>query len=56
MMISNRILGGDENSIWLEKGTNKIVFDIKITTSTGDIYWAYMKDKFKLTNLSTDGK
>jgi hypothetical protein len=55
MMISNWILGGDENSIWLEKGRNKIVFDIKITTSTGAIYCAYMKRKFELTNLSTDG-
>jgi hypothetical protein len=32
MMINNWISGGDENSIWLEKGRNKIVFDIKITT------------------------
>jgi hypothetical protein len=56
MMINNWILGGDENSIWLEKGRNKIVFYIKITTSTGDIYCAYMKRKFELTNLSTDGK
>jgi hypothetical protein len=56
MMINNCILGGDENSIWLEKGRNKIVFDIKITTSTGVIYCAYMKRKFEFTNLSTDGK
>jgi hypothetical protein len=35
MMINNWILGGDKSSIWLEKGRNKIVFDIKITTSTG---------------------
>jgi hypothetical protein len=55
MMINNWILGGDENSILLEKGRNKIVFDIKITTSTGAIYCAYMKRKFELTNLSTDG-
>jgi hypothetical protein len=56
MMNNNWILGGDENSIWLEKGRNKIVFDIKITTSTREIYCAYMKGKFELTNLSTDGK
>jgi hypothetical protein len=56
MMIKNWILGGDENSIWLEKGRNKIVFDIKIATSTGAIYCAYMKRKFELTNLSTDEK
>jgi hypothetical protein len=56
MMINNWILGGDENSIWLETEENKIVFDRKITTSTGAIYCAYMKRKFELTNLSTDGK
>jgi hypothetical protein len=56
IMINNWILGGDENSIWLENGRNKIVFDIKITTSTGAIYCAYMRRKFELTNLSTDGK
>jgi hypothetical protein len=50
--INNWILGGDENSIWLEKGRNNIVFDIKITTSTGAIYCAYMKHKFELTHLS----
>jgi hypothetical protein len=49
------IIGGDENSIWLENGRNNIVFDIKVTTSTGAIYCAYMKRKFELTNLSTDG-
>jgi hypothetical protein len=56
MMINNWILGGDKNSIWLEKGRDKIVFDIKITTSTGAIDCAYMKRKFELTNLSNDGK
>jgi hypothetical protein len=55
MMINNWILGGDENSIWLEKGRSKMVFDIKITTSTGAIYCAYMKRKLELTNMSTDG-
>jgi hypothetical protein len=55
MMINNWILGGDENSIWLERGKNKIIFDINITTSTGAIYCAYMKRKLELTNLSTDG-
>jgi hypothetical protein len=55
MMINNWILGGDENSIWLEKGRSKIVFDIKINTSTGAIYCAYVKRKFELINLSTDG-
>jgi hypothetical protein len=48
MMINNWILGGDAKSIWLEKGENKIIFDIKITISTGDIYCAYMKRKFEL--------
>jgi hypothetical protein len=55
MMINNWILGGDEKHIWLEKGRNKIVFDINITTSTGAIYCAYMNRKFELTNLSTYG-
>jgi hypothetical protein len=55
-MINNWILGGDENRIWLEKGRNKIVFDIKITTSNSAIYCAYTKRKFELTNMSTDGK
>jgi hypothetical protein len=56
IMINNWILRGDENIIWLENGRNNIVFDIKITTSTGAIYCAYIKCKFDLTNLSTDGK
>jgi hypothetical protein len=56
MMINNWILGGDENSIWIEKGRNKIFFYLKITASTGAIYCAYMKRKFELTHLNTDGK
>jgi hypothetical protein len=56
MMINNWILGGDENIIWLEKGRNEIVYDINITTSIGAIYCAYIKRKFELTHLSTDGK
>jgi hypothetical protein len=56
MMINKWILGGDENSIWIEKGRNNIVFDINIRTSTGAIYCAYMKCKFELTSLSTNGK
>jgi hypothetical protein len=55
MVINNWILAGDENSVWLEKGRSKIVFGIKIMTSTSAIYCAYMKRKFELTNLSTDG-
>jgi hypothetical protein len=56
MMINNWILGGDENIIWLEKGGNKIVFDIKITTSTGANYCVYTKRKIELKNLVADGK
>jgi hypothetical protein len=56
MMINNWILGGDENSIWLEKGGSKIVFDINITTSSGAIYCAYLKRKIELTNVVADGK
>jgi hypothetical protein len=56
MMINNWILGGDEKSIWLEKGGNKIFFDIKITTSKGSIYCAYLKRKIELTNVVADGK
>jgi hypothetical protein len=56
MIFNNWILGGDENSIWLEKGRNKIFFDIKTTTSTDAIYCAYMKRKLELTNLRKDGK
>jgi hypothetical protein len=37
LMTNKWILGGDENSIWPEKGGGTIVFDIKIKTSTGFI-------------------
>jgi len=38
-------LGGDKNSIWLEKSDKKIVFDIVIPTPKGAIYCAYLKRK-----------
>jgi hypothetical protein len=56
MMINNWILGGDENIIWIEKWGNKIVFNIKIMTSTGAIYCVYIQRKIMLTNLVADGK
>jgi hypothetical protein len=51
MMINNWIIGGDEISIWLEKGGHKIVFDIRIMTPTSDIYCAYTKRKIELSVL-----
>jgi hypothetical protein len=39
LMINKWIIGGDEKSTWLEKGGIRIVFDIKITTRTGVIYY-----------------
>ena len=39
------ILGGDKNSIWIKKGSHKIVFDIKIKTPKGAIFAAYFKRK-----------
>jgi hypothetical protein len=35
-------LGGDTNSIWLSKGNNKVVFDLKIKTKGGSIYAMYV--------------
>jgi hypothetical protein len=57
MTINNWILGGDENRIWLEKGGgDKIVFNNKITTSTGAIYCVYLKCNIELTNLFANRK
>jgi hypothetical protein len=39
LMINKWIIGGDEKSTCLEKGGIRIVFDIKITTQTGVIYY-----------------
>ena len=36
-------LGGDVNSIWLEKNGRRIVFDVVIPTPKGAIYCAYLK-------------
>eukprot|EP00957_Ditylum_brightwellii_P034200 2591820-Ditylum_brightwellii.AAC.1 len=36
-------LGGNSDSIWLKKGGQKIVFDIKIKTPKGAIYAIYTK-------------
>lgn len=36
------ILGGDQNSIWLTKGDQKIAFDIKITTPNGMIFAMFL--------------
>ena len=38
-------LRGDKNSIWIEKGEHKIVFDIKIKTPKGAIFAAYFKQR-----------
>ena len=35
-------LGRNDESIWLEKGGNRITFDIVITTPKGAIYCAYL--------------
>jgi hypothetical protein len=53
MMIINWIIGGDETASGLGGG---VMFDIKIMTSIGDIYCAYIKLKIELTNCITDGK
>ena len=37
------ILGGDKNSLWISKGENKVVFDIKIKTPKGAIFATYFK-------------
>ena len=37
------LLGGDKNAIWISKGNQKIVFDIKIKTPKGAIFAAYFK-------------
>mmetsp|Transcript_18815 Transcript_18815/g.23344 ORF Transcript_18815/g.23344 Transcript_18815/m.23344 type:complete len:1201 (+) Transcript_18815:436-4038(+) len=38
-------LGGDEHAIWLEKGRNKVVFDIKIHTPKGVVFAIYIERK-----------
>jgi hypothetical protein len=35
-------LGGDDKSIWLSKGNNKVVFDLKIKTKEGCIFVMYL--------------
>ena len=36
-------LGGDQDAIWIEKGANRIMFDVKIETNEGVIFAAYIK-------------
>ena len=36
-------LGGDKNSIWISKGSNKLVFDHKISTKNGCVFGFYME-------------
>ncbi len=53
-------LGGDHNSIWLTKGDQRIVFDIKVDTPKGVIYCMYFKRKDttairETSHATTDG-
>ena len=36
-------LSGNDESLWITKGSNKVVFDIKIRTPKGAIYATYFK-------------
>jgi hypothetical protein len=41
-LISGWKLGGDTNSIWLSKGNNNVVFDLKMKTKEGSKFAMYM--------------
>lgn len=53
-------LGGDSEQIWLEKGEQKIPFNIKVKTPKGAIYAMYIKRKpannNEITTMGTDKK
>ena len=43
MVGSRSQVRGDSNSIWIEKGNHKVVFDIKIKTPKGELFAVYFK-------------
>ena len=43
MQLQGWKLGGDDKKIWLEKGDNKVVFDIVIPTKRGAVFAMYFK-------------
>ena len=43
MMLQGWDLGGNKESIWLKKGKDKILFDIKLITQKGIIFCIYFK-------------
>ena len=43
-------MGGDRKAIWQSKGSDKVVFDIKIKTPKGAIFAAYVKHKVRNGN------
>ena len=52
-------LGGDSQEIWIEKGENKVIFDIKIETPKGTIFATYFKshvEKSEVAAVMTDKK
>ena len=52
MQMNGWKLGGDENAIWLTKGTEKLMFDIKIKTKKGVIFCLYFKRKSRIDEVS----
>ena len=49
------ILGGNKDSIWLEKDGAKIKFDIRIETAEGVIFAIYIKrNTGEVSNVSAD--
>jgi hypothetical protein len=47
-------LGGDEKSLWLSKGDNKVIFDLKIRTKERCIFAMYMqRDSMEVAAVQT---
>ena len=47
-------LGGNHSSIWIVKGGNKVIFDIKVDTSRGNLFCARFLRTAEMLHASTD--
>jgi hypothetical protein len=56
MTLERWIIGGNNKSIWIKKGCNKIVFDIIIPTAKGILFTMNFAWDTKNTNETTNLK
>ena len=49
-------LGGNEEAIWIKKGSTKLKFDGRVTTPKGVVYYMYLKRDTEIAGAATESK